>query len=82
MRQSRPPALRDFSLGQFFGVWGIKLTANCVGSECGKLSWWVNGVRQSGDPAKLILKAHQEIVIASGKPPFPIPSSYKFPQGL
>jgi hypothetical protein len=76
------PTKRSFRLGEFFGEWGVRLTASCIGSYCGKLHWWVNGVKMTGDPAQLTLKPHQEIVIASGKPPFPVPSSYKFPAGL
>jgi hypothetical protein len=73
---------RTFELGQFFGEWGVKLTSNCLGSYCGRLNWWVNGKKMTGDPAQLILKSHQEIVIAEGKPPLVRPSSYKFPEGL
>jgi hypothetical protein len=76
------PTARNFTLGQFFGEWGVKLTGNCVGRYCGKVSWWVNGKKMTGNPAQLILDAHQEIVIAEGKAPAKIPSSYKFPEGL
>lgn len=76
------PTKRDFVLGQFFGEWGVKLTSNCLGTFCGKLKWWVDGKRMAGNPAALILKAHQEIVIAAGKAPATVPSSYKFPAGL
>jgi hypothetical protein len=72
---------RNYVLGQFFGEWGVKLTRNCLGRYCGALKWWVNGKRMIGNPAQLILKAHQEIVIATGKQPFSVPSSYKFPLG-
>jgi hypothetical protein len=75
------PTKRSFVLGQFFGEWGVKLTSNCLGSYCGKLKWWVNGKRMVGNPAQLILKPHQEIVIAFGKAPSSIPSSYNFPAG-
>jgi hypothetical protein len=73
---------RDYILGQFFGEWGVKLTSNCLGTYCGNLKWWVDGKRMVGNPAQLILKAHQEIVIAAGKTPSPVPASYKFPAGL
>jgi len=76
------PTKRDFVLGQFFGEWGVKLTSNCLGTFCGKLKWWVDGKRMTGNPAGLILKPHQEIVIAAGKAPASVPSSYKFPAGL
>lgn len=73
---------QDYVLGQFFGEWGVKLTSNCLGTYCGSLKWWVDGKRMLGNPAQLILKAHQEIVLAAGKPPTPVPASYKFPAGL
>jgi hypothetical protein len=76
------PTKRNFVLGQVFGEWGVKLTSNCLGSYCGKLKWWVNGTPMTGNPAELILKAHQEIVIAAGKAPSPVPKSYNFPAGL
>jgi hypothetical protein len=76
------PTQRSFTLGQFFGEWGVKLTQNCLGRYCGSLHWWVNGKKLTGNPAQLVLKPHQEIVVAVGKPPFPVPSSYKFPAGL
>ncbi len=71
----------DYVLGQFFGEWGVRLTASCVGRYCGQLSWWVNGRKQVGNPAELVLKPHQEIVIAAGAAPKKIPSSYDFPPG-
>ena len=75
------PVQKTFTLGQLFGEWGVKLTANCVGSYCGHVKWWVNGTRITGDPAQLDLRAHQEIVIAAGPPPLVVPKSYKFPAG-
>jgi hypothetical protein len=73
--------VRPYTLGQFFGEWSVRLTASCLGRYCGNLHWWLNGVAQTGDPASLVLKSHQEIVIAAGEPPFPVPKSYKFPAG-
>jgi hypothetical protein len=75
------PTRRTFTLGQLFGEWGVKLTASCVGTYCGHVKWWVNGRRRTGDPAALILKAHQEIAIAAGPPPLVVPKSYRFPFG-
>jgi hypothetical protein len=75
------PNQRTFKLGQLFGEWGVKLTANCVANYCGHLKWWVNGQQITGDPAELNLRAHQEIVIAQGPPPLVVPKSYKFPAG-
>lgn len=75
---------RPYVLGQFFGEWAVRLTANCLGSYCGHLHWWVDGQPQTGNPADLNLVSphpHKEIVIAVGKPPAHIPSSYAFPPG-
>lgn len=72
---------RPYTLGQFFGEWGVKLTSTCLGHYCTGVQWWVDGQKQTGNPAHLVLKAHQEIVVAVGTPPVKIPSSYAFPQG-
>jgi hypothetical protein len=70
-----------YVLGQFFGEWSVRLTSRCLGRYCGQLHWWVNGNPQVGNPADLVLRAHQEIVVASGKPPAHVPATYKFPAG-
>jgi hypothetical protein len=74
------PTKREYSLGEFFGVWGVKLTQDCVGPYCdvGKLHWWLDGKPQTGDPANLLLKDHEVITIAYGKPPAKIPSTFDF----
>jgi hypothetical protein len=36
----------------------------------------VNGVRQTGNPQRLVLKDHQEIAIVVGKAPKKIPSTF------
>jgi hypothetical protein len=75
------PQITTFSLGQFFGEWGVKLTSRCVGPYCGAIHWWVNGKPQTGDPAGHVLHAHEEIVVAEGAPPFVVPKHYAFPLG-
>ena len=72
------PKKANFYLGQFFGVWGVRVTQHCVGSFCGTLRWWVNGHAESGNPADLKLADHQEIAIALGKTPARVPASYDF----
>jgi hypothetical protein len=72
---------RLYTLGQFFGEWSVRLNARCIGRYCGGLQWWLDGKPQTGNPADLIVKSHQEIVIAAGKPPAHVPSSYAFPAG-
>ncbi|MGB2875511.1 MAG: hypothetical protein WBB76_08570 [Gaiellaceae bacterium] len=75
------PAHRTFSLGEFFGVWGVRLTRTCVGGYCKPATPWrlyVNGAPYTGDPTQLVLKKHQELAIIVGKPPKKIPSTYAF----
>jgi hypothetical protein len=79
------PTAKNFSLGQFFGVWGVRLTPDCVGGYCHGVTPWtvyVNGQAYQGDPAALVLRPHQEIAFVIGTPPHKIPSTYKFPAGL
>jgi hypothetical protein len=72
----------QFTLGQFFAVWGVPLSANGIGSLRGPVHAWVGGKPLNGDPTRIILASHQEIVLAYGGAPGKIPSTYDFPQGL
>jgi hypothetical protein len=72
---------RDFTLGQFAAEWGVYLDSKCMGAYCNGLKWYVNGKQQTGNPAGLVMKSHQEIAIVIGKPPAKIPSTYKFLAG-
>ena len=83
------PTEERFSLGQFFGVWGVRLDAKCLGGECTghakQLRTWVNGVPVDGDPTRVVLAEHQQIVIAYGtqaQMPDPVPATYAFPGNL
>ncbi|MDQ3865921.1 MAG: hypothetical protein M3304_03705, partial [Actinomycetota bacterium] len=83
------PERRVFSLGQFFGVWGVRFTPRCLGGYCasGRKRLWVyvDGRLVRGDPPRVALTDHQEIVVALGdrrELPRPIPRSYAFPAGL
>jgi hypothetical protein len=82
------PTKPIYMLGEFFGVWGVRLSAQCIGGYCGgggrTLDAFVDGRRASGDPARIPLRAHEEIVLAFGTQaqlPKRIPSSYSFPAG-
>ncbi|HEY8629470.1 MAG TPA: hypothetical protein VIL73_02855 [Gaiellaceae bacterium] len=75
-----PKANDEFTLGEFFGEWAVFLNSNSVGGYKG-MRWYVDGKQQTGNPANLILKAHQEITLVVGKAPAKIPSSYKFSPG-
>jgi hypothetical protein len=80
--------VRDFTIGQFFDVWGVRLTKECLGGYCAKgtdkLRVFSNGKAVAGDPRALVLTAHQEIAIVFGteKTTVNIPSGYDFDPGL
>jgi hypothetical protein len=83
------PDVRTFTLGQFFAVWGVRLTPSCVGGYCAtgaKRLWvFVDGRPLSGDPRLLPLGEHEEILVAYGtrvQLPRPIPARYAFDAGL
>jgi hypothetical protein len=83
------PDIKTFTLGQFFAVWGVRLSGRCVGGYCNsgprRVRVYVDGRRVTGDPRQLALAEHQEIAVTYGTPaqlPSPIPQSYDFPVGL
>jgi hypothetical protein len=68
-----------YTLGQFFGVWGVRLSKQCVGGYCAPVQpvrFYLQGKPYKGDPNDLVLKNHEEIAIVIGKPPKTIPSTY------
>lgn len=73
------PAVRAFTLGQFFKIWGEPLSTTQAGSaklrRGEKMTVWVNGSRRTGDPAKIELAEHTDIVIDVG-PPAPKPAPF------
>ncbi len=80
--------VRDFTLGDFFDVWGVRLTTKCVGGYCSDrtktLKIFSNGKPVGGDPRALVLKSHQEIALVYGqaRAARSVPSSYRFAPGL
>jgi hypothetical protein len=82
------PTVQNFTLGQFFDVWGVRFTQKCIGSHCedpqNSLRVFVNGQAEAGDPRRILLSDHQEIVVAygtAGELPSPIPSEHRFSPG-
>jgi hypothetical protein len=83
------PVVEPFTLGELFGVWGVRLTPHCLGGYCaggGKHLWvYVDGRLFRGDPRLVLLEEHEEIVVAFGtraQLPRPVPATYPFPSGL
>jgi hypothetical protein len=82
------PTVQTFTLGQFFDIWGVRLSPVCIGGYCASESMslrvYVNGKLYQGNPRDIELAAHQEIYIyygASKDIPQTIPSTYQFPAG-
>lgn len=81
---------KNYQLGKFFGVWGVRLNANCIGRYCGsggtsKLRTWVNGKPYERNPATITLQRHEEIVLTVGAKadvPHPIAHRFAWPPGL
>lgn len=80
------PNVQTYNLGQFFDIWGVRLTDTCLGGYCNDsaktLSLYSNGKSVKNNFRNLTLAPHQEIVLSFGTPsnlPSPIPSSYVFP---
>jgi hypothetical protein len=76
----------DFTLGQFMNVWGVKFSANQLGSlkPTGdkKLQVYVNG-QPVDDPVNVVLREHDIVVIGYGKPgSFPKEPKFNWPAGL
>jgi hypothetical protein len=75
-----------FTLGQFFAVWGVRLTGTSLGSyvDAGsrRLRVFVDG-RRVAHPAAHVLRAHDRIVVGYGPPgSFPTTDHTPFPPGL
>jgi hypothetical protein len=76
------PVRRDFTLGQFFDIWGPELSwtqaAGAAAPRGARLFVWVNGKPwQGSNPRAIVLHDRESIVIQSA-PPFakPAPSDW------
>ena len=72
---------RTFTLGNFFDIWGLPLSANQVGPAQGTVTAYLNGQLFSGDPTTIPLDAHNLIQLDVGAPTI-APQPYTFPAGL
>jgi hypothetical protein len=75
------PVLKTYTLGQFFAVWGQKLSRTQVGPKQGKVTAFYNGKDWTGDPAAIPLTATAQIQLDVGSPVV-APEHIKFPSGL
>jgi hypothetical protein len=73
------PSEARFTLGQFFVELDIRLDASCVDEFCSPDVPWevfVDGQREGGNPADIVLGDSQEIAIVIGTPPEEIPDTF------
>ncbi|GAA1935973.1 hypothetical protein [Kitasatospora viridis] len=84
------PVQTDFTLGQFMTEWQVSLSADHLGGNTAggdhTLTAYVNGKPVSGDPAAIVLHAHDEIALVYGtaaeNAQLTVPGSYSFAAGL
>lgn len=82
------PVKKNFTLGEFMTEWNVPISKDALGPlKTGggrELRVYVNGRQQTGDPAALVLAAHDEIAIVYGAPgdKVKVPMSYNWPEGL
>ncbi len=75
------PVLKTYTLGQFFAVWGQKLSRTQVGPKKGTVTAFYDGKDWTGNPAAIPLTATAQIQLDVGKPLI-APEHIKFPAGL
>ena len=75
------PKQMSFTLGQFFAVWGIPLSASQVGPAKGKVTAFYNGKPWTRDPASILLTSEAQIQLDVGDPVV-APEHIVFPKGL
>jgi hypothetical protein len=76
---------REFTLGEFLGVWGVRFTPSCLGGYCNDdtnhLQVFVNGEEVTGSLQDVQLDDQSVIVVTYGAAdqlPDPIPSTFDF----
>ena len=74
------PKDAKFTLGQVFTEWGVALDSDHVGAYPVN-EVVVDGKPYDGDPARVVLSAHEEIAVVAGTGTVDPPSSYAFPAG-
>lgn len=71
------PTRQDFTLGQFFDLWGQPLDRHEAGPAKGDVTAWVDGKRYDGDPRTVALGDHTRVQLNVGQDvPF---EPYDFP---
>jgi hypothetical protein len=75
------PVRRTYTLGDFFDVWGQKLSPTRVGPVSGAVTALYNGQVFRGNPREVPLTKHAQIQLETGRP-LVAPVAITFPAGL
>jgi hypothetical protein len=75
------PIQRTYTLGNFFDVWGQRLSPSDVGSAAGRVTALYNGQVFRGSPRDIPLTKHAQIQLEVGRP-LVAPVRIGFPAGL
>jgi hypothetical protein len=75
------PVQRTYTLGNFFDVWGQKLSPDEVGPVSGPVTALYNGQVFRGNPRDIPLTKHAQIQLDVGRP-LVAPVTIRFPAGL
>jgi hypothetical protein len=71
----------DWTLGDFFELWGQPLSRTRAGDFTGPVRLWLDGKEWTRAPAELPLHRHAQIVVVVGEA-VPVHDDYLFPPGL
>ena len=62
----------EATLGEFFDVWGVRLSSECLAAYCvgddAVVTVYVDGRHVSGDPRLVPLRDHDSIAVVFGTP--------------
>ena len=72
------PIKRDFTLGQFFDIWGQSLGPKTLLGHDGAVLAFVNGTAVAGDPRDIVFADRDETTLELGLPVVPAATSYRF----
>lgn len=75
------PNEKNYTLANFFDVWGQPLDTDNVAGLRGAVRTFVNGRVQFGNPREIILHNHDQITLYVDAP-YGVPPTYLFPDGI
>jgi hypothetical protein len=75
------PVKRTYTLGEFFDIWGLRLSRSRVGRAHGSVTALFDGRMFTGNLRRIPLLAHSQIELEVGRP-LVAPGKIAFPRGL